>query len=128
MSAYPRGRSSNEMARVVARKIKSQVVACPEAKLFYSIVEMALIDSVSLTESERNVTSARIYFAGNMPHLALCDVDPDWVRRLLIDFMLPWFRLADNGQVELLLVRKRGSRWYREPFHANCCIENKGET
>ena len=80
-------------ARLLGRKIESQFPVSPEARLMYSIVECALVDSVKTIgqnkKGEKSMqdlqdrSSARRYLSGDMVHCEMCGVSSEWVRGLI---------------------------------------------
>ena len=89
-----------KVRKVIAR-VQPQFPETPEAKLMYAIFEQALKDlvyrhlvirgSVSAMDCKRrenarrlhNQNTAQQYVKSDMPHAEICDVDSDWIRRVM---------------------------------------------
>jgi len=69
--------------RALLRAIRRVFPPWPEAQLCYAVIEQAVKDACSYSPGHRLYDGAVYYLAGDLPHAALCGVDPDYVRRLL---------------------------------------------
>lgn len=75
--------SESRKARLLAVKIRSEFPPTPQCKLMFSVIEVALRDLTAEAAIVRS--SARRYLSGEMLHAQVCDVDPDWIKRLMND-------------------------------------------
>jgi hypothetical protein len=77
---------ANRMAlcKAICRKIRAQFGDSPEHKLFFSVVQKAILDVAD--QSKRNGfyrSSALRYLRDDLVHAEACDVDAEWIRSLL---------------------------------------------
>jgi hypothetical protein len=82
-------------ARAISHKVLTQIPDRGEEQFMFAIFHQALMDLIavpapSMKESKvysmtRARRSARRYLNSNIPHLEMCGIDSDWVRRLLIE-------------------------------------------
>ncbi len=68
------------IARTILRKIKYQFPETPEGKLWFSVLKLAILDSFDHGYRHEAVR----YINGDMEAALICDVDPDWIRSLLL--------------------------------------------
>lgn len=75
----------------VAEKIEPQFPRSPAGRLFFAVVERAVLDltakppptaAAAIEHKKRVVTAAR-YLSGEVPHAEWCGVDSDWIRLVL---------------------------------------------
>ena len=74
----------NNLCKAICRKIRHQFPNTPEHNLFYSVVQVAILDLAD--QSKRNGfnrRSALRYLRNDLVHAEACGVDADWIRGLL---------------------------------------------
>lgn len=69
-------------ARLVLYIIKHKFPQSPEGRLFFAIVEKAILDLTDKSATLRK--DAERYLRGDIIHAQLCGVDPEWIRRVCL--------------------------------------------
>jgi hypothetical protein len=62
--------------------IRRQVRNTPEHRLMFAVFDRAVQDAVSSIPAHQS-ESAAVYLEGDMFHAVACDLDPEWVRKVL---------------------------------------------
>ena len=68
-----------DLANAVCKKISYQFPTCPEGKLMFAILEQSILDLYDIGERR----TALSHLSGNIPEAQICDVDADWIKRLI---------------------------------------------
>ena len=76
-------------ARAVLAKVAKQVRDNEEARLMFSVFELAMRDAHITPTSREHADTAKQYLASEMVHLGLIGIEVEWVRRLMREAGVP---------------------------------------
>jgi hypothetical protein len=85
------------LAEAISKKIKNQMPDCPEGALFHAVLNQALKDAISVSNSRADAAerdSARRYLSGYVWHAEAAGVCSDWLQRIFAETDL--FNRADQ--------------------------------
>lgn len=71
--------------RAALKKLGTQVYETPHARLMFAVFSQAIADAheFSAVPLESDLRSAETYLRGDLPHLDLCGIDPEYARRVM---------------------------------------------
>lgn len=71
--------------RAALKKLSTQAYETPYAQLMFAVFSQAVADAheFSAVPLESDFRSAKEYLRGDLPHLELCGIDPDYARRVM---------------------------------------------